>query len=135
MYINNDNQYHIPRDPSTFLGSVWGIMYYELEGQVLSQAAFGSIRYWIPVPRIITQYVRASLFIVSNSMSNLLIVDKTNIILDILGCGSKSGCLSIWPRHTQKKRCSTVRCNGVSGSQAAHTWSVMSVLWGKSGDR
>ena len=32
-----------PRDPSTFLGSVWGIIYYSLEGQAHSQTVFGSI--------------------------------------------------------------------------------------------
>ena len=30
-------------DPSTFLGSVWGIIYYRLEGQVPSQTVFGSV--------------------------------------------------------------------------------------------
>ena len=30
-------------DPSTFLGSVWGIIYYNLEAQVPSQTVFGSI--------------------------------------------------------------------------------------------
>ena len=35
----------IPRDPSTFLGSVWGIIYYSLEGWVPSQTVFWSIGY------------------------------------------------------------------------------------------
>ena len=30
-------------DPSIFLGSVWGIIYYNLEGSVPSQTVFGSI--------------------------------------------------------------------------------------------
>ena len=32
-----------PMDPSIFLGSVWGIIYYNVEGQVPSQTVFGSI--------------------------------------------------------------------------------------------
>ena len=32
-----------PRDPSTFLGSVWGIIHYSLEGKVPSQTVSGSI--------------------------------------------------------------------------------------------
>ena len=31
------------RDPTTFLGSVWGIICYNLEVEVPSQAVFGSI--------------------------------------------------------------------------------------------
>ena len=34
-------------DPSTFSGSVWGIIYYNLEGQVPSQTVFGSIGIYI----------------------------------------------------------------------------------------
>ena len=36
-------EYTNPRDPSTFLGSVWDIIYHNLEGWVPSQAVFGSI--------------------------------------------------------------------------------------------
>ena len=36
-------------DPSTFSGSVWGIIYYNLEGQVPSQTVFGSIGIYIYV--------------------------------------------------------------------------------------
>ena len=34
-------------DPSAFSGSVWGISYYNLEGQVPSQTVFGSIGIYI----------------------------------------------------------------------------------------
>ena len=35
--------YICPRDPNSFSGSVWGILYYNLEGEVPSQTVFGSL--------------------------------------------------------------------------------------------